>query len=488
MRFHRSRRLSVLVTPNGIHLVDYRSGTRGWQIQGYASESLAFETADEAVAALANMVEAYGGRGGRVSVAISGLGTCHHILTLPPADRALLHPIVERELRRFYPAVFDADANPLVDLVPMGDPVVTPGEPREWLATAVPRQLVSGLVSRFDARGVVIDHLTILPRVLERIFETFSHSEEPSAVLLLIPEGPLLGFFFEGRLRLYSEPAVRDLEPSVALRSIGDYIDRGALFLRQQFPEARVARVLVAGPAVAVAELQKRVDLPVERFQVYGDSPGALVALGAALDGDDEGGFNLLPVALRPPTEAQRWIRVAMAVAAALVIVAGSWWAAYAIDAESRAEATARHYDFRVASTQNQLSGIVMALQEREAHAARVQVADSLLAGRGELLDILWTLEEAQPTIQMQDLALTYAGDGWSGTLRGRARTATAGGASRSVEQLLIELRRTLTSTTLDLAAYGLADPEPEDELMAPGAPVAVDFEISFIVGEPESN
>src|SRR5687768_9694021 len=108
MRLGRAKRFSATLTPNGIHLVEYRRGTRGLQVLRYTSHPGPFTDAATAAEALAGLVESEGGRGGRISIALTGLGSAHQILSLPPADREVLLPVVRRELRRFYPGLFEA--------------------------------------------------------------------------------------------------------------------------------------------------------------------------------------------------------------------------------------------------------------------------------------------------------------------------------------------------------------------------------------------
>src|SRR5690606_817896 len=114
---------------------------------------------------------------------------------------------------------------------------------------------------------------------------------------------------------------------------------------------ASLERLLVAGSSSEVRELEAA-GIPIQSFDTYGDFPGALAALGAALDADDEAGFNLLPLELRPPSPAEAFVRAASFVAAILLIAAGTWWTAAAVESESQAAARAQQLGLRVAATE----------------------------------------------------------------------------------------------------------------------------------------
>ena len=188
---------------------------------------------------LAEAVESLGGRGGTLELGLSGFGSAHHILPLPMAPRDVLEPVVRRELLRYYPDLRD----PVVGFTE--GPEVEPGDGprRELLVGAVPRELAETLHRVLAAREITLSHLTILPRALQGVYDTFDGGEPPAVAVLLLESGPLIGCFQTGALRLYIEPPL-DIHgrPVRAAKAVADQVSRATLFLRQQFPGTGPAR------------------------------------------------------------------------------------------------------------------------------------------------------------------------------------------------------------------------------------------------------
>ena len=129
MSFLGGSSFSALVCPTGVHLVAYRRTRAGLQVERYNHVHRSGLSTDDVAAMLADLLESEGARGRRVSIAVTGFGACHQIVTLPRAERAVLRPIVVRELRRFYPDLFaEAEVEPIVDFVELsaGDTAVSP--------------------------------------------------------------------------------------------------------------------------------------------------------------------------------------------------------------------------------------------------------------------------------------------------------------------------------------------------------------------------
>lgn len=490
----RQRRFSAMLTPNGLHMVEYRRGARGLQILRYARHLTEGQTPSAAIALLAEELEREGARAGSLSLAITGLGSCHHILTLPPASREIIAPVVVRELRRFYPALFQGARPPMVNFVEIDSSGQNrSGEQQELLAAALPAELVTDLHAALAARSIQLEHLTILPRTVERLYGAFTTSAKTSAVLLLIPRAPLLGLFHEGELRLFSEPLLdHELDLNQSLDAVVEQLDRGALFLRQQFRGARLERLLVSAEPREFAELERhladRSPLQVERFGAYGDAPGALAALGAALDAERKNGFNLLPRELRGPSVAERRTRWVGLASMAMLILAAAWWAATGLIAAHRAENALEAVENRLGVRYERFSEMLRTIEERQAHTERALVLDMLSGDQEGLRDLLWAIESTAG-VRLQNALISRSGADWTGTLSGVALAPTSSQAASAVQSLLDQLSE-LTNGGAELTKLSYLDMDgaTADSLLLPSAvgSIAIDFQMSFIVTTPE--
>jgi hypothetical protein len=482
MKLRAPRSFGAVLAPSGAHVVEYRRTRRGLQVVRFGSARVRRSEMEQAADELADLLEALGARGGQVALAVSGFGSCHHILTLPNAPREVLTPVVQREMRRFYPHLFvHDDRPPVVDFVPIessgrgGD-----GGQRELLVGALPRELLDTVARALGRRQISLGSWTILPRAVQRLHDAYGDADNTAAVLLMTPGAPLLGFFHGGELRLFTEPVggneAGDMEAVLA------HVERGALFLRQQFRGATLSQLHIAlPPDEALADLRgqvaQRLNASVEPFGPPEHPPGALAALGAALDGAGEGGLNLLPPALRPPSAADRWTRTLTAASAAVLLLAVGLWAW----GGARAEAEARD---RVAAAEAELGGRLAemaplrpVLEERRAHAHRAQVMALLAARRAEIPGLLWPLT-ASHAVRLDALQLGRSPLGWDGVLQGTSTGRTSAAATAAVDGLYREMIQILGRDAVTLDGLTGAQVEADEEGMRPT--ISLGFQLSF--------
>lgn len=472
------RRFAAIASPHGIHVAEYRRDRHGLEI--LASVRGASPGADPAAlgSALADAVESIGGPGGHLALAISGYGSAHHILTLPTADPELLRPVVRRELLRYYPNLDE----PVVDFTagaPMEGSGRQGGKAREMLVGAVPRPVGEKLHATLRERGVRLQHLTVLPQAVQRVFDAFDGSADPVVALLLLESGPLIGCFHGGALRLFIEPPTdvhgRPLrEPG----AVAEQVERANLFLRQQFPGVAVDQVLVAAPAKELDAIKATLSDRLEsKIRTLSDAPpGSLAALGAALDYEATDPLTLLPGPLRPPTRSQSWTRHLAAAAAAVMVFAAAWWAGAGI-LVARAEADrALEADRAVRDEVPWLSGAMTTLDARSAHEQRVAFLRQTVASRDNVRAALAAVSEAAgPAVRLDHMSMQRTDEGWRLQLRGIATGTSAADAYRAWDTMYRGVAERLPVIRAEPGeAQGIDDPE--------GAPVAVAFDMSFIV------
>lgn len=499
MRLHFERCFGAVLTPAGIHAVECQRGVHGIRMGRYLSDLTPSGSAEESIRRAADLLEAAGSRGRRVSVALAGFGVCHHLLTLPPAPDDVLAPIIVRELRRFYPDLFAAGSGePVIGYAVLDFPDAPadgPAEgsrPAQILATAVPSDLLLLLHESLAERGLVLEHVTILPQVVQRLMGTVADPRQTTATVLLVPGAPLLGFFYEGKLRLFSTPVTNSRGPAAfEAEAVIEHVQRGALFLRQQFRGAPLDRVLLsAEPGQREelgAQLEERLGVRSERLGASDAPPGALAALGSVLDAAAEAGLNLLPASLRPPSAAGRWSR-RLAVASATVLVAASaWWGwsgvRQADSAEARVAELAQSLDARSAA----LAAVQPVIRERQGHARRATTLMTLEARHRRLPELLWAIQSSSADVRVDSLTLETSGDRWAGILSGTASASSSAAAAEMVDRFYRALARELPGGIVDLRQLAYVDFAGGEEAR-PGdsEPVTLAFRLSLSGGGGE--
>jgi Tfp pilus assembly PilM family ATPase len=472
----RPRRFGAALDPSGLFLVEYRKTRNGVEVVRSLRDLTVLADPREAAKRLAELVRGAGAEEARLALAVSGWETCHHILALPPASDEHLRPIVERELRRFYPELQD----PQVAFTRGGWLEERGVRKQEVLVGGFPRAAAEAVHHELARSGIVLEQLTILPEVVQRLYDLYVTGEETTALALLLPTGPVLGFFHGGALRLFSAPPPRARRGGGAADPLLEQLERGILFLRQQFRGALLERIMVSAEAAdadRLAEvLQQHLPLATRQLGPVGLNPGALLALGAALSADEGRSVNLLPHALRPAPLAQRLGRVLWSAAAAVLLIAASAWAWDGLRrvelAAAERNALAREVELRIGP----LAAIRPALSERQSHERRIRFLEGLATERRQLQEVLWAVGQETPgAIRLDALALERRGEAWHARLQGTARSESSAGAVRAVDRLVRGLERRLASTQVRVERLDYPDAD---------APAAFDGVVmSFAVG-----
>lgn len=510
------RRFSALLSPTGAWAVEYRR--RGRRLDVADARAATFdEPCDARTAAgrLADLLdEMASGRRVELALAIRGFDGSHNLLELPPAERELLRPVVLRELKRLYPDLDD----PAFDFLRSGPPDAgtaragapsgeVPSEAREVRVGAVPGEVMRALHGRLSDRGVRVTHVTVAPEAIQRFFTGFVDSPDTVGLLFLLPGAPLLAFFHRGRLGIFRSPPVDTRADVDALvDAIAEEVKRGATFMRQRFRGAAVDRLLLAAepasgavtpapdPAAEPDEagpersaqrqelpsaLRERLPVRTERLDAGGMEPGELIALGAALDAA-AGGMNLLPKRLRPGRDPERLTRGLVAASAALVIASAGLWAWSGVrgaDAAHVRYETARQELERRIAPLNRMRPVI---EERRDHEARLEFRRSLQRERAGLQQALQGVALASPdAVRLDSIRVARAGDEWRARLGGRAEGRSSAAAAYAVDRFYRALPERVPVRDPSLLRFEAA---PRDTAAGPAAPVAISFEMSFII------
>lgn len=480
----------ALLCPAGVHVISYLRTPRGLKLRSYA-RSLRSLTEAEAAVALADLLEANGARGHRVAIGVSGFGTCHQLLTLPPADREILRPIVTRELRRFFPYLFPDDgAEPIVEFVDVTAPEAPDVPRKDLLVGAVPPMLLSSVADELTARGIELDHWTIMPRSVQRLVDAYADPSETSAALVMVPGWPVFALFHEGEIRLFSEPRTSVGSGGDSdLDAVLTHVERGSVFLRQQFDGAAMRHIYIAAgsePSLMGADdlLEGRLSLPVNPLGPRDMSPGALAAFGVALDASSANGLNLLPESRRPVPAALIWTRRLITAAAAVLILGTGWWALQARGraeaAESRLEAVAR----TLTNRSSELDAIEPVIAARQAHTQRTLLLQLLARDSRRLPELLWPVQSAAPEVTVESLAISRQPEGWNVSLALISRAWNYDAATDAITRLTTQLGSQLPPEALSVSGIVLdRNLSADSTALGEGGPtVAARVQMAFVV------
>ncbi len=329
-----TRQFGAFVEPNGIYLVEYKREREGVLILHQHSDPRRVARLADAGERLAAAIQTGGAVDSQLSVAMRGFGSVYQIMVLPAAKPSVLCPVVRREVARLNPEI----ENPRVNYVMHGEVErrkrARPGTgtlPRELLAAAAPETALSAFGEELSSAGVQLTHLTVLPQVVQRLYQQTDFSNAPTACYIGLESGPLLAFFHDGQLRLIAEPPFEpDEDLASRTRGIVEHLERGKLYLRQKFRGVELNRLLVAVDAPQEAPLlealREELDYEVERFPSPATSTGALVSMGAILDSESEEGLNLSPFAESPEASTEKRTRRNALAAAGVVVFASIVW------------------------------------------------------------------------------------------------------------------------------------------------------------------
>lgn len=487
------RTFSAALTPAGAYVVGYRRTSRGLEVSEYSHASAPGSDPGRAAGRLGELIEAQGGRGGRLALALSGFGAYHHILTLPDAPREVLLPVIGRELRRVFPELAQpAEEEPIISYVDVGEVAGEAGPQREILAAAVRRSLIETVREELGRHGVELTHWTVLPRAMQRLHDAFQSAagagDAPTADIVVAEDVALLSFFHDGDLRLFSETPRPAGGGSMATPLL-ERLERGGLYLRQQFRGAGLERVLLSvedGPSARelAAGIRERLGVGPERFGPYSATPGAMLALGPALDAVAPDPFDLLPADLRPTSSHDRWSRL-LAIGSIVLVIASAWWWAWSgVRAEHEAEARMDAIRTALESRAPRFSEVRRVVDARRSHSERAELLRILLASRERLPEMLWPLESAPAGIRIQSLEILPSDGGWTARLQGSSDGATTAQATAAIDELFRSVQSQLPGATVSLD--DMSAPQPASDELSEVAefvvPIAITFRMSFIV------
>lgn len=490
------RRFGALIDPDRVYVIEYVRQAAGVEIIDHRSVARSMPTIEEAADALVDVVRSSSGRDlARLTAAIRGFGISYHLMTLPPAAADVLAPIIEREMRKIFPDI----ADPLIGFAVgghidrrTGKPATdnrrkfperraAPGSaevlPLEILAAVAPRHVVNTVAGSLQLAGIRLDHLTVVPQAMARLYREVNGSPNPAALAIMLQGSPVIGVFEGGDVRFISEPPVSEEGTSaVDIQTVIDQVGRARMYLRQHFRGADIARIFVAAEpadqAHVDAVLNAALNVDVVPLAPAMGPPGAIAALGSVLNAETGTDMVLYPsqVDLRQSAEKSRlrtWTLAAAAVCALAIAVAVGTTvsAARAAGELSRERAAA---DAQMAKINPAMSVIA----ERRANMQRTATMAAHVAGRQHLARVINGIRLAQPpNVALGSASLTRVPEGWRVVINGTALGPTGADVLEGVAEFSRELPARIPMQAFNLDAF---------EYAGEGSDITGNFTVSF--------
>ena len=474
---------AAFVEPAGVYLIEYRRDRDGITVVKRQSDNRRILGLAEAGERVATLIKGSGAAQSKLAAAVRGFGSTYQIMMLPPAEPAVLGAVVRRELARINPEM----EAPRVDYV-LGGQIdrrlrTRPegGTPqREVLVGAAPELALSAFAEEVALGGAELTHLTVLPQVLQRLYERADASTVPTACYVDLPGGPIIAFFHEAQLRLVVEPPISgDDDIPARVQTLAEHLDRGNLFLRQQFRGVELNRLLICvdqnESSDLISALRDRLHFPVENFPGPVSEPSALICLGAILDGEAEKGLNLSPFAESAEDKTARQRRTSVTIAASIVAAAAILWAIFSVASTLRLSAKVENNRKIAVERMSTLAPLRVVAAERQKNAQSLAYLEAVRANESQVQDVLRALVRATPPgIQLTNLTIDRSGTEWSASLAGTAFGDSGADVLLAIDRLFHAIPREMT--VHDLLLTELSD-LPTDQFGA-----GMKFSMTFVV------
>ena len=424
------RNFAALIDQEGVSLLEYRSESGGFRLLDTRRRSQHFESVEEAMENLVSMLDDMSVRNATLSIVLQHYGSFFHTLALPPASPEHIRPIIQREVQRSFNVTDAAIAYATGRSLDRPDSARAGGPGmRQTFVAGAPQHVVDAIQARLPKRRIKVDNLTVVPEVFRRLYDALDGSQEVTALLVCLPNGPHIAFFVNAVLELVIEPPIRLAgEPPIDAMVIVDQLERGAIFLRQQAHGAVPTRLLLSAPAddydALESTIEARTGMHVVPLGRDIGPPESMVAVGAVLASRHADGLDLFP---RPPAFEER-LKSAMSgpglitTTLATAAVVAAFWAAMQILGVRREQQSLQDVQTRV---ERAIPALATARQSAQGRERIASIRNALRDAHAEKTSIV-SMMSAVPTgpqaaTQLDSLHIVRVVEGVRTTLFGRA-------------------------------------------------------------------
>jgi len=460
------RTFAAVVEPDGVWLVEYRREKSGYRVVQHTSDVRRMQSAHEAFETLARLLRNTGARRATLRIALQHFGAFHHIMTLPRAEDRILQPVIRREMQRIFnvsdPVIAFTSGTPMERRSPERADVTT--APNSYFVGGASRETIDALVDALTMPGLTVECVTVVPEAIRRAHEVATSDDGVTASLVCLASGPHLAFFIDGRMELALEPPIAlETESLIDPAMVVSQVERGVVYLRQQFRGAEPKLLLLAAPPgsfdTLASTLEERFGVRVRPLMPQIPGPEAVVAMGAVLEGDDAHPLDILP---HPPSLEERVrdsFRGAQGIATAMSAIAAvvAFWAMAQTNQVRRDNQEVFRLRDQLNANLQALTPVRQAAERRAGFMQRIIIADDVRIERqglsGELIGLT---NIVPPSMHFDSLAVSRTQTGWSTQVHGEVVTPSAAQSVRDLNEFFRGLgkRPGVTSATLDQFDY----------------------------------
>jgi hypothetical protein len=479
------RTFGVLLSPDGICLVEYRVESTGLRVLDHWVDRARSDSIDQALTRMAQIVSALGVSRARVAIAIEQFGVFHHVMTLPPATDELLRPVISRELQRVFHLTdpeFRFTRGKASDERPEGRPA-----PQQVLVAGAPRETIDSLGMRLGSKKIDIELATVVPMALRSLFVAAGAPQETIAVLACLEGGLHLAFFIDGRLEFAIDPSIAVEGERALVPMVLDQVERGAVYFRQQFRGATATRMFLAAPSVdydtlAVA-LEEQLSIPVEPLFAGARNPAAVIAMGAALEARSEAPLDLYPHPLALADRLRGALRGPNAIVAGLAAAAGiaAIWSTTQVVSLQSLKSERDSLRDAISAGVPAIEPMRKVAESRADLMRRIEFVTATRDERAELGATLQAIAQGTPDgIRFDSLRVVRAANGWSVTITGDATGPTAAQTVRALDAFYQGIRARAGVSTIALDRFDYSGSSTADSSVRTNRPVVAEFHVSF--------
>lgn len=486
------RTFAAVVEPDGVWLVEYRREAAGYRVVQQTSDVRRMPSARDAFDSLATLVRNADARRATLRIALQHFGAFHHIMTLPRADDRVLQPVIRREMQRTFnvtdPVIAFTSGTPVERRSAERADATT--APSSYFVGGASQETVDALVDALAVPGLTVECVTVVPEAIRRVHEVASSSDDVTASLVCLASGPHLAFFIDGQMEVALEPPIAlETESLVDPAMVVSQVERGVVYLRQQFRGAEPKSLFLAAPPgsydALAATLEERFGIRVRPLMPQIPGPEAVVAMGAVLEGDDSHPIDILP---HPPSLAERVrdsFRGAQGIATVTSAVAAvvAFWAVMQVNHVRRDNQEVLRLRDQLNASLQAAAPIRQAAERRAGFMQRIIVSDDVRVERLGLSTELAGLANILPrTMHFDSLVVARTQTGWTTRVHGEVATPSAAESVRDLNDFFrgLDKRPGVTSATLDQFEYPAATAHDSAEKAHDDGLVRIHFQVSF--------
>ncbi len=415
----RRPEFAAVIGPHGATIVRCERVPTGYELNQVAAVAGPDNDVEDVLQRVAAVLAAEGSRRGSLAILAHGFESYYDRLSLPMAQPAVLAQVVQREMaRRSGIAASVATYLPIEEVHSGGSTKL------DLWAGVMSIRMRDALFTYLQDTGLRVGHVTVLPSVLATLYTDVGSGPGTGSLMICLPEGPVSGFFHDGKLRLILESPLAPEDRAGYAALCIDQLDRGALYLRQRFRGVRLDALLLAAEADIWNDVAGQVrathDVQVLPLGDARQPMSSLLALGAVVDANVHPMVNLAASGGAHRPRSPRGLLNKLAHASYFVVAFAALVALLQLGRMTRLESRFERRDDVAWRYYRPLTAMMNTARARLSAGENVSALEGVLQQNGSLQTVLSSLATATPDgVQLDSLEITRRGELWDGIVIG---------------------------------------------------------------------